>query len=125
MNDDDTEPDGTDRGLPADPFEAIDGERIANEVGGQIVGSIVRGLGARLDVGCLKRQLRSMDVVTIRMYRQGGRLAAKINLGPDEVDELLRCLHTAAAAAWGTSAPDPPLEPRTDWDQPPPADEET
>lgn len=104
--------------LPADPFGSHDAEKVTKEVGGQILGSIERANGAGLlTVGFLEGPLRSLNQVSIRMFRDGDA-AAVINLGPEEAYDVANWLRTAAGMCTGPLPPDPRPEPRTNWDEP-------
>jgi hypothetical protein len=108
--------------LPRDPFSSYDAERIAKETGGQITGSVVWEGKTRLTVGAIERGIWP-NLVGIRIFGIDGKKTSEINLGYDDVDTVMRALGEALRICW-PAQPDPRLEPRTDWSQPPPGDGE-
>ena len=106
--------------LPNNPFRPYDTERIAKEMGGVILATIERGNHARLTIGAFEHphKIRSLNVVTIRMYLDGKQTGA-IDLDISDVDAIFTALGQAVHICW-PAPPDPPAEPRTDWSVPPP-----
>ena len=82
-----------------DPFGSHRSEDVTKEVGGRVLGSVERAGGAGLlTVGFFQEQLRSLNQVSIRIYRDG-EAAAAVNLSPDEAyDVAVVCLPAGANA---------------------------